>query len=346
MKTQFDIQPISDRISKDLQHKIDFKTKPLGALGQLESIALQIGQIQNTLSPKIEQPHILVFAADHGLANEGVSAYPQEVTHQMVLNFLGGGAAINIFCKQHDIQLKVVDAGVNHIFQAHPNLIDAKIGLGTRSSLNQSAMDMKDVYGCIEKGAMLVETQVSKDCKVIGFGEMGIGNTSSASLIMHYLTQQPIEICVGNGTGVNPEQYQHKVEVLKQTINHHGCLTDPYEILSAVGGFEISQMVGAYLKAAENGLTILVDGFITSAAFALAYKINSQVKSYAIFSHQSHEKGHELLLEYLGAESILNLGLRLGEGTGSALVLPLIRSAVYFLNEMASFEEANVSNKA
>ncbi len=345
MKKQFTIKPISERVSNDLQHKIDFKTKPLGALGQLETIALQIGQIQNTVSPKIEQPHILVFAADHGLANEGVSAYPQEVTHQMVLNFLGGGAAINIFCKQNDIHLKVVDAGVNHTFQSHPHLIDAKIGFGTKSALTQSAMDMDDVYRCIENGETLVETQVSKGCTVIGFGEMGIGNTSSASLIMHYLTQHPIEICVGNGTGVNTEQYQHKVEVLKQTINHHGTLTDPYEILSAVGGFEIAQMVGAYLKAAENGLTILVDGFITSAAFALAYNINPQVKAYAIFSHQSHEKGHQLLLEYLGVESVLNLGLRLGEGTGSALVLPLIRSAVNFLNEMASFEEANVSNK-
>lgn len=346
MKTTYNIRPLSHSIYNDLKHKIDFKTKPLGALGTLETIALQIGQIQNTLSPKIIQPHILVFAADHGLANEGVSAYPQEVTHQMVLNFLGGGAAINVFCNQHDIILKVIDAGVNHRFQPHANLINAKIGFGTKSALTQFAMNLHEVNQCIEKGGELVRNQVDKTCTIIGFGEMGIGNTSSAALIMHYLTQHPIEDCVGNGTGVNPEQYQNKLKVLQQTIDFHGPLNDPYEILSAVGGFEIAQMVGAYLQAAVNGLTLLVDGFITTAAFALACNINPEVKNYAIFSHQSHEKGHKLLLEYLDVKSILNLSLRLGEGTGSALVFPLICSAVNFLNEMASFEDAQVSNKA
>lgn len=342
----FSIQPISSQIEKDLQHKIDFKTKPLGALGQLESIALQIGKIQNSLTPSLNNPHILVFAADHGLAKEGVSAYPQEVTHQMVLNFLSGGAAINVFCNQNNINLKVVDSGVNYRFQPHSNLIDSKIDLGTQSALNQEAMSVSQVHQCIEEGAKLMKAEVSTDCNVIGFGEMGIGNTSSASLIMHYLTKHPIEDCVGNGTGVNPEQYQHKLHILKQTIEHHGQLDDAYKILSCVGGFEIAQMVGAYLQAAENKMTILVDGFITTAAFALAYKINPLVKEYAVFSHQSHEKGHQLLLQHLQADSVLNLGLRLGEGTGSALVLPLIQSSIAFLNQMASFEEASVSNKA
>ena len=346
MNKQFSIPQISLEISEKLQHKIDFKTKPLGALGTLESIALQIGQIQNTLTPQLNDPHILVFAADHGLAKEGVSAYPQEVTHQMVLNFLQGGAAINVFCKQHDIVLKVVDTGVNHDFEPHPSLVNSKINHGTHSALNASAMSLEEAHLCIEKGANLVNTEVSRACTVIGFGEMGIGNTSSASLIMHYLTKQPIEDCVGRGTGVNEEQYKNKLNILKQTIEHHGDLNDPYEILSAVGGYEIGHMVGAYLQAAQNGMTILVDGFITSAAFALAYAIHPEIKDYAIFSHQSHEKGHQLLLDHIGVSSVLNLNLRLGEGTGSAIVLPLIQSSVNFLNQMASFEEANVSNKA
>lgn len=344
MKT-FNIEPINQNIIAELEHKINFKTKPLGALGMLEQVALKIGQIQQTVTPKIVKPHIIVFAGDHGLANDGVSAYPQEVTHQMVLNFLGGGAAINVFCNQNNITLKVVDAGVNHQFDTMPSLINAKVGMGTKSALTHAAMTIDEVNSCLALGANSVNNEVDSDCNSIGFGEMGIGNTSSASLIMHYLTKQSIVDCVGKGTGVNDEQLLTKLNVLKQVVDFHGDLNDPLEILSAVGGFEIAQMVGAYLQAAENKMTIVVDGFITTAAFALACAIEPTVKAYAIFSHQSEEKGHQSFLSYLKVTPLLSLGLRLGEGTGCALVFPLIQSSVNFLTEMSSFESAGVSNK-
>ena len=341
----FNIKAINTALSSDLQHKIDFKTKPLGALGQLESIALQVGQIQNTLEPKINKPQMIVFAGDHGLAKDGVSAFPQEVTHQMVLNFIGGGAAINVFCRQHDIDLKVVDAGVNHDFGELPKLVHAKIGMGTQSALTANAMTSEEVNLSILAGADAVKNEIDPECTIIGFGEMGIGNTSSASLIMHYLTKNSIEDCVGKGTGADDEKLKNKIDILEKVVEFHGDLDDPLEILSAVGGFEIAQMVGAYLQAADKGLVILVDGFITTAAFALACAIEPKVKNYAIFSHQSNEKGHQDFLKYLGATPLLNLGLRLGEGTGSALAFPLVTSAVNFLNEMSSFETAGVSNK-
>jgi len=344
MKT-FNIPPVKKAILVELQNKINFKTKPLGALGMLESIALKIGQIQQTLVPKIVKPHVIVFAGDHGLANDGVSAYPQEVTHQMVLNFLGGGAAINVFCNQNNIKLKVVDAGVNHKFGITPNLINAKVGMGTKSALTNKAMSNDEVKKCIELGANRVRNTVDSGCNIIGFGEMGIGNTSSASLIMYYLTKKAINDCVGKGTGVNDKQLLNKLNILKNVISFHGDLNSPIEILSAVGGFEIAQMVGAYLQAAENKITILVDGFITTAAFALACSIEPNVKEYAIFSHQSEEKGHQSFLKFLNVTPILSIGLRLGEGTGIALVLPLIQASVNFLTEMSSFESAGVSNK-
>ena len=342
----FHIKAVNDTLSASLQHKIDFKTKPLGALGELENVALQVGKIQETLAPKISQPHLIVFAGDHGLANDGVSAFPQEVTHQMVLNFLGGGAAINVFCRQHNIQLKVVDAGVNHDFEEAPGLLHAKIGKGTQSALTSHAMTPEEVNTAIQFGANVVKNQVSKDCTVIAFGEMGIGNTSSAALIMHYLTKKAIADCVGKGTGVNDQQLEKKRHILKEVIEFHGELDAPLEILSAVGGYEIGQMVGAYLQAAQERKVILVDGFITTAAFALACAIEPNVKDYAIFSHQSNEKGHQDFLKFLEVTPLLSLGLRLGEGTGSALAFPLVQSAVNFLNEMSSFETAGVSNKA
>ncbi|MCH2235421.1 MAG: nicotinate-nucleotide--dimethylbenzimidazole phosphoribosyltransferase [Crocinitomicaceae bacterium] len=339
------ITPIDQSLAEELQHKIDFKTKPTGALGQLEKVALQIGLIQNTLSPNIEEPHLIVFAGDHGLAKEGVSAYPQEVTHQMVLNFLGGGAAINVFCRQHGIELKVVDAGVNHDFGAIPGLIDAKLGYGTNSTLAGQAMSVDKAKEAIQRGKEIVKKQVDPDCSLIGFGEMGIGNTSSSALIMHYITKLDVPTCVGKGTGVNKEQLAKKIEILEAVVAKHGHLEDPYKILAGVGGFEIGQMAGAFLEAASQKIAVVVDGFIATAAYAIATLIDENVKGYALFAHQSDEKGHLDFVKFLGGEPMLNLGLRLGEGTGVALAFPLIRSAVNFLNEMASFEDANVSNK-
>lgn len=333
-------------IRQQLQHKIDFKTKPLGALGRLEKLALQIGLVQNTLNPQLTKPTILVFAADHGIAREGVSAYPQEVTYQMVLNFLSGGAAINVFCRQNEIDLKVIDAGVNFDFEPDDRLVNAKIGYGTANFLNAPAMTSAQVTACFEAAANVVESVHQTGCNVIGFGEMGIGNTSSAAILMHLLTQIPLTQCVGRGTGLNDEQYFKKIKILQQAIDNQQVKDDPLSILSAFGGFEIAQICGAFLAAYERNMLILVDGFIATSAFLVAFKINPAILQNAIFCHLSDEFGHKNMLNYLGVEPLLQLSMRLGEGTGCAVAYPIVKSAVEFLNTMASFDSAGVSNKA
>ena len=329
-----------------LQHKIDFKTKPLGSLGILEQLALQVGNIQQTLTPTLAQPTIIIFAADHGIATEGVSAYPQEVTYQMVLNFLNGGAAINVFAKQNNISLLVVDAGVNTEFEKHENLISAKVGLGTKSFLTAKAMSEIQLQSCFVHGKKIVTDIFNIGCNVIGFGEMGIGNTSAASMLMSTFCKLPVSSCVGRGTGLTDVQLQHKITILIQAQKYHGQITEPMLALQAFGGYEIAQMCAAMLQAKEHNMIILVDGFIASAAFLVAYKINPQIIKNAIFCHLSDEHGHANLLHYLGVTPLLNLGMRLGEGTGCAVAYPIIKSAVAFLNNMASFESAGVANKA
>jgi nicotinate-nucleotide--dimethylbenzimidazole phosphoribosyltransferase len=342
----FSIEPVSKELEKDLQHKIDTKTKPVGALGMLEALALQIGKVQSSLHPELKNPHILVFAGDHGIARDGVSAYPQEVTYQMVMNFLGGGAAINAFSRQHNIGLKVVDAGVNFNFEANPGLIDQKIAHGTRSFLHEKAMTGEQYMASLEKGAALVEKLHSGGCNVIGFGEMGIGNTAAAAAIMSKICRLPIEVCVGRGTGVNDEQLQTKIRILQEAMEKHKPVCDPLDILQTFGGFEIAQICGAMLRAAALKMLVLVDGFIASAAFLVAQAMAPAIKDYAILCHQSEEKGHQKMIEFLAMKPVLNLNMRLGEGTGCAVAYPVIASAVHFLNDMASFESAGVSDKA
>jgi nicotinate-nucleotide--dimethylbenzimidazole phosphoribosyltransferase len=330
---------------ESLQHKIDFKTKPLGALGTLEKLAFQIGTVQNSLSPNLQNPTIVVFAGDHGIAKEGVSAYPQEVTFQMVSNFLNGGAAINVFCKQHNIDLKIINSGVNFDFEPNLNLIDAKIANGTKSFLQTKAMTESEVQQCFAKGNEIVSQVFESGCNVIGFGEMGIGNTSSAAMLMSYLCDLPIEKCVGRGTGLDDGQLENKISILKNAQAFHGKLDDTKEVLQTFGGFEIAQMCGAMLAAFEKNMLILVDGFIATSAFLVAYDLNVAIKNNAIFCHLSDESGHQNLLNFLEAEPLLKLNLRLGEGTGCAIAYPIIESALAFLNNMASFESAAVSNK-
>ena len=333
-------------LREQIQHKINSKTKPLGALGKLEEVALQIALIQETLTPDLVKPHIVVFAASHGIANEGVSAYPSEVTFQMVLNFLNGGAAINVFTRQNGIELTLVDAGVDHDFEPNEKLIDAKINYGTKSFLNQASMSAEECQRAMEKGKEIVRNIAKTGCNVIGFGEMGIGNTSSAAVIMSKILQIPLEDCVGKGTGVNPDQYQNKINILTESIiNHSEISNDPIEVLQTFGGFEIAMMCSAFLVAAEEKMVLMVDGFIASAAFLCAFKINPKVKDFAVFCHQSEEKGHAYLLKYLEVKPLLSLDMRLGEGTGCAVAYPLLKSAVAFFNEMASFESAGVSDK-
>lgn len=340
------METINMTIAEQIQHKIDLKTKPLGALGDLETLTKQICLVQNTLEPQLINPTIIAFAADHGITESGVSAYPAAVTPQMVLNFLNEGAAINVFCKQHQIDLKIVDAGVNYDFEASKLLIDAKITKGTKNYLHESAMTREQLDLCFEKAARIVDDIAAKSCNIIGFGEMGIGNTSSAAILMSAICKFPIEECVGRGTGVDDEQLKNKVAVLKQAQKNHPEPKDAYEALSTFGGFEIAQMCGAMLRSYEKNMLIMIDGFIASSALLCAAQIEPKILDNAIFCHQSNEQGHQKMLAFLKAKPLLGLNMRLGEGTGCALAYPLIKSAVHFMNEMASFESAGVSNKS
>lgn len=331
-------------IEKELKHKIDFKTKPLGALGKLEDIALKIGTIQNTLTPSIEKPTIIVFAADHGLADEKISPFPKDVTWQMVMNFVGGGAAINVFCKQNGISLEVVDAGVDYDFPAGIPVHSKKIGRGTKNMTTSPAMSAEECEKALAIGTELVKEQTAKGCNTIAFGEMGIGNTSSAALLMHKITGVAIDDCVGRGAGMDDMQLEYKKSVLASIASKY-TTNNAKEILATFGGFEIAMMTGAYCEAAKQGMVILVDGFISTSALLVASKLAPEVLKNCIFCHTSHESGHKKMIDYLEGNGILNLQMRLGEGTGAAVALPLVKSAVNFLNEMASFEDAGVSNK-
>lgn len=331
-------------INQQLKFAIDNKTKPLGALGKLETIATQIGTIQHSIKPTLNHPHIVVFAADHGLAVEGVSAYPAEVTKQMVLNFLNGGAAINVFCKQNNIQLKIIDSGVKSDFEPHENLMISKPKNGTANMLNQPAMTAEELKFSLESGREIVRAIHQKNCNIIGFGEMGIGNTSSASLITSTILNIPIEICTGKGTGLTDERLKSKIEILQRVLDLHLSKTQtPEDILMNFGGFEIVQMTGAILEAKRLGMVVLMDGFIVTSALLVAHQFDETVLENCIFCTLSEEQGHKKALEFLGVSPVLQLGLRLGEGTGCAIAYPIIQSAVNFLNEMASFDEANVS---
>jgi nicotinate-nucleotide--dimethylbenzimidazole phosphoribosyltransferase len=336
-------------IEEQLLNKINNKTKPVGALGMLEELALKIGAVQNSLSPTINKPHIVVFAGDHGIAATGkVNPYPQEVTAQMVLNFANAGAAINVFTKQHNIGLTVVDAGVNFDFDPSLPIVHAKINHGTADYSEFNAMSINEVNAAIEKGQSIVQDLFKDGCNTIGFGEMGIGNTSSASLIMHHLLNLPLSECVGRGTGATDEQLQRKRETLENVsllheLNHYNIT--PRQLLCRIGGFEIAMMCGAYQKAAELNMIIVVDGFIATAALLVAKHLNQTITDHCVFAHCSDESGHRKMLEHFSAKPVLQLGLRLGEGTGAALAIPILQSAVAFLNEMASFESAGVSGK-
>jgi nicotinate-nucleotide--dimethylbenzimidazole phosphoribosyltransferase len=341
----------SQEVRQALQHRIDNKTKPIGALGQLEEIALRIGLLQATAHPVLSRPHIVVFAGDHGIAATGlVNPYPQAVTAQMVLNFIHGGAAINVFSRQNGLGLTVVDAGVNYDFgpdQIGDRLVSKKIALGTHDYLQGPAMTAIQAHEAIKAGREVVAGLAVQGCNCIGFGEMGIGNTSSASLIMSFVMDIPVAGCVGRGTGVNDEQLKQKQTTLEQVYRLHQptIATSPgaSSILQCVGGFEIAMLTGAYLEAAEQKMVILVDGFISTAALLLARLSNPAILDNCIFSHCSGENGHVAMLQWLGAKPLLNLGMRLGEGTGAALAFPLVCAAVNFLEEMASFESAGVS---
>ena len=300
--------------------------------------------MQNTLSPKIEKPAHLVFAADHGLADEGISPYPKDVTWQMVMNFCGGGAAINVFCNQNDISLKVYDVGVDYDFPAELPIEKAKVAYGSRNMRIEPAMTPEECSAAMKVGADAVRKEAENGSNTIACGEMGIGNTSASSLLMHRFIGGTIEECTGPGAGLNNSQVEHKINVLKEVAGKYNPQT-PEEILATFGGIEIAAMVGAYLEAKKQNMLILIDGFISTAAVITAIQMDASVKINCIFCHSSDEKGHKIMLEYLGVKPLLHLGMRLGEGTGAAVAMPLVKSAVNFLNQMSSFEDAGVSNK-
>jgi len=342
---KFLISPVSSTIDVDLKKKIDAKTKPPGSLGRLEKLAVQFGRIQNSLNPELINPTILVFAGDHGITEEGVSPYPQEVTTQMVINFLNGGAAINVFCHQNNISLHVIDAGVKADFPECNELIKAKIGRGTKNFCKEAAMSFDECERAIEKGAELSRTVPLSTCNVIGFGEMGIGNTSSAAALTHRFTGLPVEDCVGKGTGLDDQGLEHKQNTIRQALEKHAEIKEPQAVLSTFGGFEIAMMVGAMLESAVLKRIILIDGFIATAAFLAALRIVPEIKQYAVFAHKSDEQGHGKILKYMQVEPLISLGMRLGEGTGAAVAFPILQSAVSFLNQMATFESAGVSSR-
>ena len=343
---KFNIAAIADpTLRQQLAERIDAKTKPQGSLGQLESVALQLGLIQRSSSPRIVAPHLFVFAADHGVAAEGVSAYAQEVTWQMVMNYLARGAAVNVFANAAGLTLKVVDAGVNHAFDPHPDLLVRKIAAGTRNLAREAAMSMAQAEEAIATGATLMRELAGKGSNLIAFGEMGIGNTTAASALMARLTGLPLDACVGRGTGLDDSGLARKRAVIEAALALHADARTPLAALAALGGFEIAMICGAMLAAAEARMAILVDGFIVGSALLVARALAPHVLDYCIFAHASNEDGHAAMLRHFNAKPLLDLGLRLGEGTGAALAYPLVHAAAAFLESMASFSEAGVAGR-
>lgn len=325
-----------------LQHMLDNKTKPRGSLGQIERLAQCIGLVLGSETPVLTDPQLVVFAGDHGLAARGVSAYPSDVTWQMVENFLAGGAAVSVLARQHGIGLTVVDCGVRHDFVPRPGLVISKVAPGTADALEGPAMSPSQCRVALASGAALVRDLPGN---ALLLGEMGIGNTSAASLLMSRLAGLDVADCTGAGTGLDAGAVHRKIGILRQVLERHPDATEPLDALAAFGGFEMAGMAGAVLQAAVERRVIVVDGFIASSAVLVAAALQPAVLQRCVFAHRSGERGHALLLAHLQAEPLLDLGLRLGEGSGAALAWPLLVSACTILREMASFESAGVSRR-
>lgn len=334
----------NEELQNLLQYNIDQKTKPVGSLGQLEELAMQIGLIQQTTQPSLNKPVMLTIASDHEITNEKVSPVPTEITWQQCLNFLNGGGGIGFLCQHFGFDLYVVDAGVNYDFEPHPKLINKKVRKGSRNFLNEPAMTLEECNQALQNGREIVAGFADNGTNVIGFGEMGIGNSSPATALLSVYAGIPVETCTGPGCGLLPKSVQHKAQVLKQAIEKLGIAQTPEENLARFGGLEIATIAGGMLEAARQRMLILVDGFISTSGFLAAYAINPAVKDYAIFSHCSHEPGHLKMIDFVGGNPVLDLKLRLGEGTGSALAFPIVQASVAMLNKMNSFTEAKVYN--
>ena len=326
-----------------LQDKIDNLTKPKGSLGRLEELALRIGLIQQSLSPTLQHPQNIIFAADHGITEENVSVSPRDVTWQQILNFLNGGAGINFLCRQHGFTLKIVDAGVDYDLPYERGILNKKVRRGSRNFLHEAALTEEELEQCIARGAEVVRLCHEEGSNILSFGEMGIGNTSPSSVWMHLMTGIPLEQCVGAGAGLDNTGIRHKYDVLSRAIANYQGDKSASDIIRYFGGLEMAMTVGAMLQAAELRMVILVDGFIMSNCILAASRLYPEVLDYAVFAHQGDEAGHKLLLDWLHVRPLLNLGLRLGEGSGAVCAYPIVDSAVRMLNEMDSFVQAEIT---
>lgn len=343
------IKPPSEQWRAAARRRLDSLTKPPGSLGMLEDIAAQMVSIRRERSAHPLRKAVYIFAADHGITAERVSAYPSEVTRQMVLNFLAGGAAINVLARLHHVEMKVVDVGVNADFHAGDGILSCKVRKGTRNMLFEAAMSGEELTQALNVGLALAAQAKASDETLLAVGEMGIGNTTAASAITSALTNTPAALVTGNGTGLTPHAKAHKQQVIEAVLQKHfaarrpNAKAEPLEILQCVGGLEIAALAGLILGAAQQEIPVVADGFISTAAAAIAFAIAPQVRSYLFAGHQSEEPGHRVLLEYIGLRPILSLNMRLGEGTGAVLAMPIIESAMLLYNEMATFASAGIS---
>lgn len=336
---KFKIQPVDKSLKGAIQEKIDNLNKPKGSLGRLEELAMQVCLIQQTLEPSLAHPCHLLLGGDHGIEREGVSASPREVTWQQMINFTHGGGGVNMFCRQHGFKLRIVDVGVDYDLSSVDGIINRKIARGTKNFLYEPAMTEEEYNQTIQVGCDLVDDCLAEGCKVLCIGEMGIANTSPSSIWMHLFGDIPLKDCIGAGSGLNSPGIQHKYDVLLRAVANFKD-GDP---ICYFGGFEMVAAIGAMLRAAEQHLLVLVDGFIMTACALAAIRLYPDAQDYMIFTHCGDESGHQMMLDIIDAKPILNLGLRLGEGTGALCAFPIIDSAVRMVNEMNNFENAKIT---
>jgi len=340
------VNELDYRLMQEAQERLDNLTKPLGSLGRLEELAKLVVGITKRKNPEFKNKVIFTLAADHGVTEEGVSAYPKDVTAQMVYNFLSGGAGINVLAKHIGARVVVVDFGVAEDLKPHQKLLIKKINYGTKNMTKGPAMTKEEAIKSIEAGIDVFEAEFKKNPDIVGTGDMGIGNTTASSAIAACFTKSPIENVTGRGTGIDDRALENKVKVIEKSLAVNSPdASRPIDVLSKVGGFEIGGLVGIILAAASKRIPVVIDGFISSAAALIAYHIEPKVKNYMIASHCSVEIGHRIILEHIGLKPILDLNLRLGEGTGAALGINIIDAAVKILTQMATFEGAKVSKK-
>ena len=342
----FKIAAPDDALRPRIQEKIDNLNKPKGSLGRLESLAMQVCMVQQTLEPSLAHPCHLLLGGDHGIEREGVSVSPREVTWQQMVNFTHGGGGVNMFCRQHGFKLRIVDVGVDHDLSSTPGIIDRKIARGTQNFLYGPAMTEEQFGQALNVGVELVDDCVAEGCRVLCVGEMGIANTSPSSIWMHLFCHIPLERCIGAGAGLDSAGVRHKYEVLSRSLERYNQLSSLTSHLSPLiyfGGFEMVAAIGAMLRAAEQHLIILVDGFIMTACALAAIQLEPESRHYMVFTHCGDESGHRLMLDAMHAEPLLHLGLRLGEGTGALCAFPIVDSAVRMMNEMNNFKDAAIT---